>query len=180
MGSPLAGMSQDIPYAVPNGYFAQFDADILATIKEINKEEAVYEDGKAMPYGDIPAGYFENLPEVMLGLAKAGDVQKPRVITIAPKLKRRAIAMQSIRWAAAAMLFIATGLGAYKLVNRNKESGTDKLLSSVPSNELQDYLQNNYRLDIDRVVNNNSLMDMPLDNKDIIKYLDETGWDVVD
>ena len=47
----------------------------------------------------------------------------------------------------------------------------------VPNNDIQDYLQRIYRMDMNLVVDNNAINNMKLDKKDIIQYLDETGWD---
>ena len=180
MGSPLAGMSRAMPYKVPKGYFEQFDKELLSTISEINSEAAIWNNARSMPFGNTPQGYFDELPGKLLQMAKAETAVRPGETNIVLKPRKRLIALGSIRWAAAAMLVMALGIGSYTFLFRHNETGTDKLLSSVPNNELHEYLQNTCRIDVDRVVNNNTLTKMKLDNKDIISYLDETGWDVVD
>ena len=54
------------------------------------------------------------------------------------------------------------------------------MLASVPNEEIQDYLQHTYILDVNRIINNNDINKIQVDNTDIVQYLNETGWDVVD
>jgi hypothetical protein len=198
MGSILAGMSRAMPYVVPDGYFEQFGGSLTCTIKDLAEADINPGWDKAMPYAvpqgyfealaneitvkaaranlskgvplDVPVGYFETFPQQMLQAAKASE---PKLIP----LKRRSLLL-SIKWAAAAILVIGIGLGSYRaFFNSGDLNSTEHMLSSVPSTEIQDYLQHNYRVDVDRLVANNSVNNMNLDNKDIIQYLNETGWD---
>jgi hypothetical protein len=178
MGSPLAGMSQKTPFVVPDNYFDNFGPGISATIKEIENERPLFAGGKLISPGAIPEGYFNSLPERMLEMARLKDTPKQKTIAFNPKPARKATF--SVRWAAAAVIIITIGIGSYGFLFSTNETGTDKLLSSVPNKEIHDYLENTYQLDVDKIVSSSTILTMPLDNKDIIKYLDETGWDVVD
>jgi len=202
MGSMLAGLPRRMPYGVPKGYFEQFAGDTQATIKDLYAPEVIPAWGKALPYSIpagyfeglnntivaaiaadeqmpelpkktpyiTPAGYFETLPEHILLAAKAADTSTKKI-----SLKRRNILLP-VRWAAAAVLLITIGLGAYMVFDQ-PISTPDKILASVPNNEIQDYLQGADRVDVDRIVGNNEVSNMQLENRDIIEYLNETGWD---
>ena len=202
MGSVLADLPRTMPYAVPDGYFNNFHGSVQHIISDLDKADIVPVWGKTLPYSvpegyfealaqnilmasalsglpkdapySIPAGYFQSLPAQMLQAAKAAArVKETRGIP----LKRRTIWRQA-RLAAAAILILAIGIGSYNVFYDTQEvSSTDKILASVPNNEIQDYLQPIYRMDMDRVASNNSVNNLDLDNKDIIQYLNETGWD---
>jgi len=124
---------------------------------------------------DVPQGYFETLPAQLLAAAKANETAKPARKTIPLK---RTYAIGSIRWAAAAILLIFIGSGGFFFL-RQPSSETDKILASVPQNELQDYFQHTYRMDVDQVFSND-INNLQVDTKEIVEYLDETGWDVVE
>ena len=174
MGSSLAGMRHTDPRTVPEGYFRQLEADVLALVKE-DSQIAKASRNIAMPQADLPEGYFAQVPDTMLQVMKNSEVDAQ------PAKKASRIYLRPIKWAAAAAVVIAVGVGAYQYKNRDTDPGDYKLLAAVPNNELRDYLQNSYNVDVDRVVlNNSTLINMKLDSKDIISYLDETGWDTVD
>ncbi len=196
----LAGISRSMPGNVPPGYFENFASGISATIKEMETGEERHEWNKIMPYSvpsqyfseltnnivasaklsdyqndnaySVPAGYFEQLPEQILVAAKAADpaTKETRIIPLKPR-----ISIIPRRWAAAAVILITIGLGGYMFFN--SQSSTDKILASVPANDIQDYLKNTYRLDVDRVVGGTEINNLHLENKDIIEYLNESGWD---
>jgi len=205
MGSILADMPCAMPYSVPEGFFENFTGSVQATIKYLNSAEKVPEWGRTMPYtipngyfnqltgkivakaiadGDateltkntpfkVPAGYFETLPAQMLAAAKAAEpvTKKTRVIP----LKSYTI-FREVKWAAAAVFVLGICFGSYRIFN-SRQANAEKMLASVSSNDIQDYVQHNYRLDADRIVTNKDISNLKLDNKDIIQYLNETGWD---
>jgi hypothetical protein len=177
IGSRLADMPQSAPFTLPPGYFEEFAPAILNTVKHLDKDEPVSVIAREIPFNDVPKGYFERLPEEILNLA-AGKTATTLEFVPGPKV--RIFRPAFIKWAAAAVLLISIAIGSYDLYLRQNTTGTEKMLSAVPGNELHDYLQSNCTIDIDRVINNNTLKDMHLDNKDIVRYLDETGWDTVD
>ena len=198
MGSFLADIPRTMPYAVPVGYFENFEGTVNNIIKGLDETELTPAWTKTLPYTvpqgyfealpgelvartttpvlpkaipfNIPAGYFETLPAQMLQSAKANGNR-------AIPLKRYNI-LKSVKWAAAAILVLGIGLGSYRVFfNMQQISGTESILSSVPNNEIQDYLQHNYIVDIDKIAGNNTVNNMNIDNKDIIQYLNETGWE---
>lgn len=202
MGSNLGEFPRTMPYSLPKGYFENFAGSSLEVIKNINGPETIPAWGKTMPYNvpvayfeklpddivasvasknvfpglsqetpfTIPAGYFEALPAQMLKAAKASDVAK--VVPL-----KRTFTLTSVKWAAAAILLICITLGGFFFLQQSPNP--EKILASVPSNEIHDYLQHTYRIDVDKVVNND-ISNLQLDNKEIIQYLNETGWDVAE
>jgi len=209
IGSSLADMPRVNPYSVPGGFFENFAGATQIIIKELNEVDQQQAWGKALPYtvpanyfetladeitvvaiaGHIvsflpdyvpfktPAGYFESLPGQMLAAAKAADTVKKETKIIP---LRRTHYLRPVKWAAAAILILGIGLGSYNILLREEVTQPEQMLASVSGNEIQDYLQHTYRLDIDRVVSNNDISNIAVDNKDIIQYLNETGWDATE
>jgi hypothetical protein len=114
----------------------------------------------------------------MLAAAKASEPvvaeKKGRVIPF--KFKRRTN-RSPIRWAAAAVMLICIGLGSYETIFNGRQPSHEQMLSSISYNDIHDYLQHTYRMDVDRVVSNNDISKLNVDSKDIVEYLNETGWD---
>jgi hypothetical protein len=202
IGSSLAGISRAMPYSVPGDYFEKLPGNTLAVIKHIEEPEIEHNWGKAMPFHvpagyfenltgnlvanatghvsvqakemplQVPVGYFENLPRQVLKKVK-GTNPKQIPLTGANIFRR-------IQWAAAAVFILFMGIGAYITFFSDHSVNTDKILASVPANEIHDYLQHTYRIDVDKVVGNNDINNLQLDNKEIVQYLNETGWDVIE
>ena len=205
MGSSLAGISRAMPYSVPagyfndlpgrthrmavqneealpvwgkapsfstpEGYFEGLTANIMNTIKA---EHSPAFTTREMPYS-VPAGYFETFPARALQAAKKATPVKKHATQI--PLGRNSI--RQIRWAAAAVLLICIGFGGYETFTIQPDT-TEKMLSSVPNNDIQDYLHSTYTLDVPRIINNDDINTLGVDNKDIIQYLNETGWDMTE
>ncbi len=209
INSPLADMSRSMPYHVPAGYFGQFAGSVHATMIDLSQKEEVPAWSKNMPFhipagyfedltGKIvaaannieitavmpkeipfktPPGYFERLPAQLLIAAKATDIA-PKTAKVIPLKKINVY--RSIQWAAAAIFIIFIGIGSYITFFSEGTYYPEKVLASVPNTDIHDYLQHTYRMDVDNAVGNDDLKNLQLDNKEIIQYLDETGWDVVD
>jgi len=209
MGSSLAGLSRKMPYFVTQGYFEQFGDSLQQTMKEISEPDIATAWPKSMPYAapdgyfneltgalvaaamdsgltaDVPktipfhtpAGYFETLPQQMLAAAKATDPVKKETRFI--PLRRRKM-LRPIQWAAAAVLVVTIGMGGYEAYFNRQFNNPEQMLASVNNNDIQDYLQHTYRLDVSHITDNNEINNIPLDNKEIIQYLDETGWDMTE
>ncbi len=210
MGSSLADLSRKMPYSVPEGFFEKFAGSLHNTISELDMADFIPTGSKRLPFSvpagyfeqltdnitaavkanhletsqpkatpfSTPAGYFETLPAQMLKAAKASDetITQTKVIP----LSRRSF-IRPLKWAVAAMLVAGIGLGSYSVFfTGQSSSSTDKILASVPSDEIHEYLQHTYRLDIDRIVGNNDVNNLQIENKDIVQYLDENGWDVAE
>ena len=207
MGSALYGIPRVMPYSVPVGYFENFAADALNTIHIAGEADPLtawskatsfstpegYFEGltdnivsavkteqirslsfESMPYS-VPAGFFENLPGKMLQAAKKAHPFKKETARI--PLGRNAFSQ--IRWAAAAVLLVCIGLGGY-FTFYTQHDNTENMLASVPSNDIRDYVQHSYILDVNKMGNNEEVNNIEVDNKDIIQYLNETGWDVME
>jgi hypothetical protein len=206
MGSSLAGYSRRMPYSVPVGFFENTTENIQQVIRDLSQPDVVPAWSKAMPYAvpngyfeelagnivgavtvdditsalpkrsvhQVPSGYFDKLPAQILGAAKASEqaVKEPKIIPLKPHIVRN-----PIRWAAAAVMLMCIGLGFYESFYSRQQATPDKILGSVTNNDIQDYLQGTYRVDVDRVVADNNIGNLDVNNKDIVQYLNETGWD---
>jgi hypothetical protein len=208
IGSVLADMSHKMPYSVPEGYFDNFEKSLRNTITDLNTQDEVQGWGKQMPFS-MPSGYFESLAGQVLAEAKIGDLvasipktmpsEVPSgyfesfpavVLAVAQSAEKVPVRARKISffpatlyrqlvWTAAAVFLLAVGVGSYVVLSKSTIN-PEKILASVPNTDIQDYVQHTYRLDVDRIVSNVGINDLPLDNKDIEQYLDETGWDIVD
>ena len=159
-----------LPYTVPESYFDQLAANITAAA---SADGLLSDTSREVPF-TVPTGYFEALPAKILAAAKADD-QVVKETTV-----KRTIEFRPGRWAAAAVLLICISAGSYITFFSPGRPNPEKILASVPNNDIQDYLQIAYRPDADQVVSNTEISKIQLDNKDIIEYLNETGWDAVD
>ncbi|MCD6011001.1 MAG: hypothetical protein K0Q79_863 [Flavipsychrobacter sp.] len=201
MGSPLAMLPRTMPYHVPDGYFTQLSNTIQGSEIEWNEPDIIPGWSKKMPYKvpdgyfehltgsivssaiahgaskapySVPDGYFEQLPAQIL---KAAMAAHPEVKT--PPNKRLNL-FRSVQWAAAAIFILFMGVGAYITFSNTGQPGSENMLAAVSNKELHDYVQINYRVDIDKVEGATNLNDLQLDDEDIIEYLNETGWDFVE
>ncbi len=167
MGSPLAGLPGGMPYAVPEGYFERLPAEMVNVAKM--NEDSVPDFGKQMPFS-VPSGYFDELPGAVLERAKiAGQCSKEthRTIAFVPRFK----------WVAAAVLAIVIGVGSVMVFMNPHQKAPDSLLSAVPKNEINAYIQGSYGFDAVTVLNSTHISNLNVDSKDIEAYLNETGWD---
>lgn len=199
MGSPLATLPRTMPYQVPAGYFDTLPGASAAQLNTVAATEYMPEMGKEMPYGvpdnyfvqltgdivaaatkesmrketpyGVPAGYFEQLPEQVLAAAMKEESVVPKKRLVIPLPWRRAVA---------AVVVMGIGFAGYSVIFKQQATTTDTILATVPNNEIQDYLQVAYRLDAGSLASNNDVANIQVENKDIIQYLNENGWDVVD
>jgi hypothetical protein len=174
--APISAWGKSLPYKVPVNYFEGLTGAIVAAAKA---EEGLSSPAtKETPY-KVPSGYFESLPEHMLRLAKAAEPAKKETKIIP---LRRSYYLRTIKWAAAAVFVAGIGLGSLRMyLNNGQIKNPDQILASVSGNEIKDYLQHTYRVDIDKVVENSDISNIgEIDSKDIIQYLDETGWDATE
>ncbi len=202
MGSPLADLSRKMPYPVPEGYFGDLETELVKTIQNTEAAETVPDWSRSMPFSmpdgyfeglpgqilsaihnsngvdvsknviafTVPDGYFEQMPEKMLAAAKkAGSNSK----TIPLK---RVVKPWQKNWAAAAILFIIVGLGGYMYFT-GQPGNPERMLANVPANEIQEYLQHNSRMELDHAVGNSETPAMAFESKEIIEYLNESGWE---
>ncbi len=163
LNSSLAGSKVGMPYNVPDGYFSGLAGNVL---------EASEADGSsslpmhtAMPY-QVPPLYFD-------GLAK-------QVIEKAAPQKKKAILLSftTIRWTAAAMLLVM--VGAAVVVSINKQSNGRYNAESdvvVADRDIEAYFADNTRPEVALLPEITYLTSTDVQAKEIIYYLDETGWD---
>jgi len=200
-GSPLADMSRAMPFEVPVAYFESKIEEIPFYIEHVSSDI----DHKEMPY-QLPAGYFDALQQQMLDIVKAENFNEamprqtpfalpagyfetfPAQVTalVKPKPAKRSIVFipQSwIRYAAAAVLVVAIGLGAYQYTNHVPGS-PEKQLAKVPTTSVQQYLHQNApeaEIESNNIAgadNSIKIATQQLDKKDIEQYLDETGSNI--
>ena len=204
MGSPLADLPRVMPYSVPPDYFACFEEQLSGLMVSLDVPETVSEWGKSMPF-HVPANYFADLStDIAEQISREESAPLPKVMpftmperyfdTLPDQILIAARASGSVKktakiiplrrsnpwlkkWAAAAVILLTIGLGTFELFYSHGSGNTEKILASVPTNDIQDYLQRTYRLDVDRIVSNNELINLPLENKEIIQYLNESGWE---
>lgn len=154
MGSTLAGMPGDMPYAVPEGYFAAMDERLMNE----TTEPAIPET--SLPYA-VPAGYFDTLPEAVT--AKAMKVANAG-----------ALHFGRLRMAAAAVVLLMAGVGAWMVLTQNSTT-PDRLLAMVNERDIREYLA------IPDAVSGNAeayVQQAKVEADDIVTYLDETGWEL--
>ncbi len=91
--SPLvAGISRQMPYALPGGYFETLDGVITARVAAGGNEENSFLTvaGKTIPQ-DVPAGYFNSLADSILEKLKTGNSQ-----SVSDELKNLSPALAAI------------------------------------------------------------------------------------
>ena len=202
--SHIAGLSRAMPFYVPENYFSQID--VLGCLRDLSKPDDVTDFGKKMPFSlpdeyfaDLPAkvlseisseqmlyglpatnpyaippNYFASLPEMVLAAARESD--RPKRMAV-PKPKKR-ILWSYAQWAAAAIFILGIGIGSYKWYQRVElQNDPEKLLASVSTAEIHDYLKIAGRLEPTLADNSMDIENMKLEDNDIVGYLDETGWD---
>lgn len=174
-------ISSQLSMGIPEGYFDEFPAQMLALAKAEHPNIGV---GLANPL-NAPEGYFEALPEQILAAAKAGDTKaSPKIIPLISRAGR------SLRWAAAAILIMGIGFGTYQVYLNKTGNHTEKQLAKISSNTLGDYLQQNiddYDMEtLENTVASNAggikqatsdLDPKNLNTDEITQYLNETGWE---
>lgn len=162
-----------MPFTAPLGYFEGFTNDVKLSLEE---DELLGNMPKTLPF-TVPSGYFEQLPEqLQLKVGKTEIAQtNEREIPLFESNKWR----RHLKWAVAALLVLAIGAGSIKYFT-GKTEVADNILAGVPNNDLEEYVQGAYRLDVEKIVSNTSIGNMAFESKDIEQYLNETGWDIVE
>lgn len=165
LNSPLAKISRGMPYQVPESYFTSLPERVYQSAS-LYQEEAP----ENMPY-EVPTGYFETLPAQVLEQAKKTPTPSKRSLPLWHK----------VRWAAAAMLIIAVGLGSYRTLTPQNIS-LEEQLSTIPADDLQSYLQDNIdEFDTETIASqmssvNTTNINNEINNDAIEYYLESAGW----
>ena len=204
MGSFLADLSRTMPYHVPDEKKEKFELDLKEAINYIEEPESNVKWGKTPPYA-VPNDYFKNFPDIVLkdailedkasGFSKAMPFQIPdgyfesfaatlpgKIKVLANSTEKRRIVLRphvilQVRWAAAAILLICVSLGSYITFFSPSSQNPDRMLASVSNNDIQAYFQHTYPFYAPHVMNSNTVSNIQVDNKDIIEYFNENGWD---
>lgn len=159
MGSPLADVPRRMPYAVPDNYFEQAEANIVDRVTAPLKEKG------ELPYS-VPTGYFAALPEKVLAASKQADRETRRVAFV-PRMQ----------WATAAMLALVISLGGYITFSVQAVNEPERMLASVPANEIQAYVENRYGMGEASAAGDTRLKELPLNKQEIVAYLNDNGWE---
>ncbi len=133
LDSPLANLSRDLPYRIPEDYFESLAARLSA--KTLIETAAA---AKAIPFA-VPDGYLENLPEALLQAVRNAETpaQANRTISLAPLWKRHLT-----RIAAAAILILAVSIGTYTYVQHAPaERRLSRQLEALDRATIDEYLQ---------------------------------------
>lgn len=171
MNSVLAGLSRDMPFEVPAGYFNNLPGSVLlrATEKVSLKE-------KTMPHL-VPEGYFDNLPAELIRSLKD---KKTKTGTV-PVPGKRINLWAGMRWAVAAMLMLAIGLGSYRFLVPRTQT-VEQQLQALSDEAIVSYVEDNiYAFETETIANHVGTTDMNssslnLNDKAIENYLEEAGW----
>lgn len=167
-GSSLAGKQIPMPYVLPDGYFSRFEKNLRSDITEDDTIAAVHAlTGKTMPY-NVPGDYFEHLPQQLLKKNERGSQRGIK------------ITFRQLRWAAAAVVMIAISVGTYNMYmpSAGKMNTGKVMLASVNDQEIRQYLANVAGTNV-KLNNDDNYPDIAeINTKDIISYLDQTGWDM--
>ena len=155
------------PFEVPSGYFERF-FDHLS--------EGVYaEDPKLLLSRNLPfstpQGYFESLPHRMAAKVSAATGRAKRI-------PLPGIRMWKVAGVAAAVAAVVVAAFLLKQERMNTIS-PDAVLGSVSGTEISEYARQNY-LDLDQTAAASYNSALRFDSRDIIKYLNETGWEGTD
>ncbi len=170
MNSPLAHMNRHMQFNLPEGYFEQLPAEIMMLKNESDFKAKFSHYNSPL---QVPSGYFEALPGKLLTAVSNEAIATER--SAGGKGKRIFFAPQA-KWASAAAIALIISLGGYLMFSGNIETQPEKMLSSIPGNEIKEYVQHSYDLDPGNI-NNNNLAQLNVENTDIILYLNETGWE---
>lgn len=160
MNSPLAAIGRSMPFTAPSGYFDSFATQL---------KQQVVPDNSVVPF-DVPENYFNNLPAEILSTIK----QEERT-----SIPARKSFWQPMRWAAAAVLIIAIGLGTYRTIIP-QSLNIQQELSEIPEATITNYIQEHIDEFDTEIIASNSTDLQPelanLNNTEIENYLESAGW----
>jgi hypothetical protein len=177
----LAGISKEMPFTLPQGYFDSSTDGITSWVKE--EEQQLFTGNKKMPY-EVPAGYFESLPGIVL---KKANPQKAKVISITSTRRWMRVAVAAL---VAGVIAVSSVLyfGKDKSVDpvSDSYSWVEKNLKNIPDKELDEFLNTTY-ISTPALAKNGSsnkvevrklLKDIP--NAELDKFLEEISIDTED
>lgn len=168
---PLPQLSEKIPFEVPDGYFDSFIGEVLTRVNELSLPI-----NKTMPHA-VPEDYFATFPDAVLKSIKNEKDGKNETRVIAFSV------WKTVRWAAAAIVLLGIGIGAYSYLNTGKPIDAQAQLAMIPSDSISEYVQmhiDDYELDaIASSLGPKDLESLTekLSEEEIENYLNETGWE---
>lgn len=177
---PTLTLPKETPFALPQGYFEGFAASLIDKVAEAPAFGEIAGAGF-----EVPAGYFEGLPQQILQAAKAAD----SITSAAPQQKQAKVIsffpQKAIRWAAAAGLILAIGLGGYKMIGNSPQRAvsTEIQLAQLDKAVISSYVQQHIdEFDTEMLAEASPVLNQPaeknidqLKQADISKYLDDEG-----
>ena len=163
LNSSLAGSKVGMPYNVPEGYFSELAHKVLQTDEADGSNNIPMHT--AMPYL-VPPKYFDGLASQVI--EKAAPQKKKAVL----------LSFTTIRWAAAAMLLVMVGTAVIVSMNRQR-TGVYNVNSRVvvADRDIEAYFADNTRPEVALLPDITYLTSTDVQAKEIIYYLDQTGWD---
>jgi hypothetical protein len=142
--SPLLGkISKTNPFSSPDGYFTDISDNIIAGVKAIDFVNKELENFSPVMIGlknkqvyDVPEGYFDMAPALIL--QKALEQQPAKVISIG-------FGRKIARYAAAAVVTGIIVVAGYLYQNKNAAPTTDiaAATAKIPDQEIENFLNNN-------------------------------------
>jgi hypothetical protein len=136
----VANLSQELPFAVPAGYFDEFPAQMTSLLTQ---EEPILSLSKetVQPL-TAPDGYFESLPDKIMDRIRKEEINKE-----APVVSIRQNSFSWKRWAVAAVtigILLTTGWMWMEYGITTPKQDTVKVESNIPNvtdNELDTYFE---------------------------------------
>ena len=202
-GSMLGGENGKVghPFTVPAGYFPSSEEGVVSTDRESNRvagsghtatpfevpvgyferffdhlSEGVYADDPKLllprnaPFA-VPDGYFDSLPGQMAAAVRVVAGNGKRVPLLGMRLWKVAGVAAAVAAVVVAVFIARPGVQA--------ANSPDSVLGSVSGKEISEYASQNY-LDLEQTANATDNSALRFDSRDIIKYLNETGWEGTD
>ena len=169
LNSQLAALDNHLPMQVPRqDYFDALPSHILSFVKE--ECEPVFK-GATLPLR-TQTNYFDALPSVILDKVKHTHQDIQQTNAKAPIF----LSWQKSRLALAAILIAIISFGGYLTFIGQSDHQPLQLLANVENKDIKEYL---LRAGDIRLANQNApqLNDKEIKDRDIVKYLNETGWD---
>lgn len=169
LNSQLAAFDNQLPMQVADqNYFNDFPTQILGFVKD--ECEPVFK-GATLPLSTHP-NYFDALPSVILDNVKHTHQESHQINAKAPIF----LSWQKSRLALAAILIAIISFGGYLTFIGQADHQPLQLLANVENKDIKEYL---LRAGDIHFANDKApqLNDKEIKDRDIVKYLNETGWD---
>ena len=163
ISGPVAVITKNMPFVVPEAYFDQLPGAIAA---KVSSASLLNSKKYGAPYA-APVGYFDQLPGEVLLKAKGNRKQE---------IRKRFISFRGTKWAVAATLAVIVSIGGYMMYSENRLNQAENILAIIPGSEISEYVQHN-GLDVGAQKGNIDIANLNVDKKDIVTYLNETGWE---